>query len=67
MREMEESLPESERLITREYNDLYGGDPSKPKQLGVTTHERRLTRFLSALYVVFILGALWTLVVQVVS
>ena len=62
LREMEAALPESERLITREYNELYGGgQPDKSKLIHMTGRERTLTTIFMVLYVVFALGVVWTL------
>ncbi len=60
--EMEAALPELERLITREYNELYGGgQPDKSKLIHMTGRERTLTTIFMVLYVVFALGVVWTL------
>jgi hypothetical protein len=62
LREIETSLPEQERLITREYNELYGGgQPDNSKLISMTGRERTLTTIFMALYVIFALGVVWTL------
>jgi len=57
LREMEEKLPDSSRLITLEYQELYQGE----KKIGMTPRELILNSVFIALYAIFALGIVWYL------
>jgi hypothetical protein len=52
IRVMEETLPESSMLITKEYRELYAPAEGKPV-IGMAKYELRLPWFFISLYVVF--------------
>ena len=58
LREMEQSMPDAERLITREYVDLYADAEDKPavKRIGMTQRELALNWIFTGLYLVFAIG-----------
>lgn len=57
LRELEEKLPDSSRLITLEYQELYQGD----KKIGMTPRELILNGVFIALYAIFAIGIVWYL------
>ena len=57
LREMEEKLPNSSKLITLEYQELYTGD----KKIGMTPRELILNGVFIALYAIFAIGIVWYL------
>lgn len=60
LRELERSMPDSARLVTREYEDLYvPGGGGKP--IGMTRRELALNWIFTALYMVFAVGILGVL------
>lgn len=63
MRELEESLPESSRLVTREYQELYIQAKEKPSsaQIGMTKRELALNWFFTGMYVAFAVGIILNL------
>ena len=64
MREMEAVMPDSARLITREYEDLYTTPAStkSKKRIGMTRQELALNWILTVMYVAFGIGIILTLV-----
>ena len=56
MRELEAGLPGSARLVTREYEDLYGGGRPKAQKVGMTRRELVLVWIFVGLYVAFMVG-----------
>ncbi len=52
LRALEDAMPESSKLLTKEYDDLYGGKSGKAP-IGLTRYEVRLTRLLTVVYVAF--------------
>jgi hypothetical protein len=58
LREMEAALPDSARLVTQEYQDLYvAAKDRKPTQrIGMTEREVALTWVFTSLYVIFAAG-----------
>jgi len=61
LRELEVSFPNSSQLITREYKDLYQKNSSSAK-LGMTRRECLITYIFFALYLVFVVGLVFTLI-----
>ena len=63
LRELEEGLPEAERLVTREYRELYLTAAKRPpmQRLGMTQRELALNAIFMALYVLFAAGLLLSL------
>jgi hypothetical protein len=61
LREFEASMPDSARLVTREYEDLYvAAKEHKPtKRVGMTKQEIALNWVFTGLYTVFAMGILW--------
>ena len=66
LRELEESLPEAQRLITREYRELYLTAAKRPtmQRLGMTQRELALNAIFMALYALFAVGLIVTMVFQ---
>jgi hypothetical protein len=62
LRELEESLPEPARLVTREYQDLYltASTRSPMRRLGMTRRELALNAVFMVLYGLFAVGLLVT-------
>jgi hypothetical protein len=62
LREIEEELPEADRLVTREYQDLYLTADERPfmQQVGMTQRELALNAVFMALYGLFALGLMVT-------
>lgn len=62
LRELEESLPEPARLVTREYQELYlsASTRSPMRRLGMTRRELALNAVFMALYGLFAVGLLLT-------
>jgi hypothetical protein len=58
LRELEASMPDSARLVTREYQDLYvAARDRKPSQrIGMTKRELALNWIFTALYGAFVIG-----------
>lgn len=63
LRELEESLPESSRLVTREYQELYIEAKGKPlsAQIGMTKRELALNWVFTGMYVAFAVGIMLNL------
>lgn len=55
LREIEDSIPNSFRLINQEYEDLY----LRTKKIGMTQRELVLNWLLSSLYFIFLAGEIW--------
>lgn len=58
LRELEKSLPESDRLVTREYQELYLDVEDKPfaQKIGMTQRELALNWIFTSLYFFFAIG-----------
>ena len=58
LREMEQEMSDAERLVTREYRDLYTDDAGNPssKLVGMTQRELMLNWVFTGLYAVFAVG-----------
>ena len=52
LRELEDGLPGSSKLLKREYNDLYLKQQGRVR-IGLTRHETRLTWLFTGVYIVF--------------
>jgi len=52
LRVLEEAMPESSRLLTQEYQDLYVAQRGRVR-IGLTRHEVRLTWLFTAAYAIF--------------
>jgi type III secretory pathway component EscS len=63
LRELESAYPDSARLITREYQDLYAPDKSSKRtiRLGMTQRELALNWIFIGLYLVFGVGIILSL------
>jgi len=59
LREFEEEMPDSAKLVTREYDELYMSH-RKEHKLGMTEKELLLNWVLTALYTIFIAGILYS-------
>lgn len=66
MRKIEEELPNSSRLISKEYRDLYQPHP-KQVVFGVTSDEIRLTWLFMAVYLILVIVFIWQLVTYVLA
>jgi hypothetical protein len=55
MRGLEENMPDSHKLLSREYDELYQPERAKVN-IGLSRHEMRLTWLLTALYLAFVLA-----------
>lgn len=60
LRELEESMPDSARLVTREYEDLYLPGEER-KSVGMTGRELALNWVFTSLYLAFAAGIMVTL------
>ena len=65
LRELEASIPDSARLITREYEDLYvaAKDRKPAKRIGMTKRELALNWIFTGLYTAFAAGIVLSLLV----
>jgi hypothetical protein len=61
LRELEASMPDSARLVTREYEDLYlvAKDRKSSERVGMTKHEFVLNWIFVGLYAAFAVGVVW--------
>jgi hypothetical protein len=61
LRELEASMPDSARLVTREYQDLYiaAKDRKPSERIGMTKHELVLSWIFTGLYIAFATGVVW--------
>jgi hypothetical protein len=61
LRELEASMPDSAKLVTREYNELYvaAKDDRPSKQIGMTKRELALNWVFLGLYLAFAIGIVW--------
>lgn len=64
LRELEKSLPESARLVTREYQQLYLDVQDKPfaQKIGMTKRELALNWIFTSLYFTFAIGIVISIV-----
>ena len=64
LRELEESLPDSSRLVTREYQELYLDAKNKPfrQKIGMTSRELALNWIFTVIYLSFAVGILVSLI-----
>jgi hypothetical protein len=65
LRELEASMPDSARLVTREYQDLYmtAKDRKPSQRIGMTKRELGLNWIFTALYAVFVIGVALNLLI----
>jgi hypothetical protein len=61
LRELEASMPDSARLVTREYQDLYiaAKDRKPSERIGMKKHELVLSWIFTGLYIAFATGVVW--------
>jgi hypothetical protein len=61
LRELEASTPDSVRLVTREYDELYvAAKERKPsRRIGMTKRELVLNWIFTGLYIAFAIGVVW--------
>ena len=64
LRELEAALPDSSKLFTREYQDLYGATDSTkaPKRVSMTSREMALNWVITVLYAAFGIGIIASLI-----
>jgi len=65
LRALEDAMSESNKLITREYDELYLKKQGKVR-IGLTRYETRLTWLFTVLYVAFCLSLLITLILDLI-
>jgi hypothetical protein len=67
LRELEGSMPDSARLMTREYEELYlaAKEQKTTKQIGLTKRELILNWILTGLYTVFAIGIVSNLFIMI--